>query len=99
MIKIRKNVFETNSSSVHSLCMTSKDKIDRWKKGELIWDNDSKEFVEPDGLDLDDEYYRYYTYDDFFNNYEKMDFDTFCDSYETESGEVVYAFGYYGYDS
>ena len=79
--------------------MTSKDKIDRWKKGELIWDNDSKEFVEPDGLDLDDEYYRYYTYDDFFNNYEKMDFDTFCDSYETESGEVVYAFGYYGYDS
>ena len=36
MIKIRKNVFETNSSSVHSLCMTSKDKFDKWEKGEIV---------------------------------------------------------------
>lgn len=102
MIKIRKNVFETNSSSVHSLCMTSKDKFDKWEKGELIWDKYNEEFIKPDGLNLNNHHYgnyRYYTYDDFFNNYEKMDWDTFCDSYETESGEVVYAFGYYGYDS
>ena len=38
MISVRENVFETNSSSCHSLTLTtSKDKLERFNKGELFY--------------------------------------------------------------
>lgn len=42
MINIRHNLFETNSSSVHSMTLLSKDEMDAFNKGELyinFWDN------------------------------------------------------------
>lgn len=36
MIKIRYGVFETNSSSVHSLCIAQNDEINKLKSGELL---------------------------------------------------------------
>ena len=36
MLQIRKNVFETNSSSTHSITMCSRDEYDAWMKGELL---------------------------------------------------------------
>lgn len=47
MRQIRKNVFETNSSSTHSLTMCTKEEYDNWKSGKLMFDIDSKEFVSP----------------------------------------------------
>lgn len=35
--QIRRGVFETNSSSVHSLVMCSDDDYNKWKKGELLY--------------------------------------------------------------
>lgn len=35
MLQIRRNVFETNSSSTHSITMCSKDDYDRWSSGEV----------------------------------------------------------------
>lgn len=35
MLQIRRNVFETNSSSTHSITMCSKDDYDRWARGEV----------------------------------------------------------------
>lgn len=35
MLQIRRNVFETNSSSTHSITMCSKDDYDRWAHGEV----------------------------------------------------------------
>lgn len=35
--QIRIGTFETNSSSTHSLVMMSKEKFDKFKKGELFW--------------------------------------------------------------
>ena len=32
-ISVRKGVFETNSSSTHSLTMCSEDEFDQWKDG------------------------------------------------------------------
>lgn len=41
--QIRRGVFETNSSSVHSLTMCSNEEYDKWKKGEtLFWKEDEK---------------------------------------------------------
>lgn len=46
MESIRRGVFETNSSSTHSLTMCSESEYDKWKKGELFFDRWSDEFVE-----------------------------------------------------
>lgn len=37
MISIRRNIFETNSSSTHSLTMCSESEYDKWKNGELLY--------------------------------------------------------------
>ena len=40
MLQIRRSVFETNSSSVHSMTMCSKDEYDKWKDGDLYYCDD-----------------------------------------------------------
>ena len=45
MIQIRKNVFETNSSSTHSLCICTEDEYSRWQKGETYYDRWNDEFA------------------------------------------------------
>lgn len=45
MRQIRKNVFETNSSSTHSLTMCTKEEFDNWKNGKLLFDSYHKKFV------------------------------------------------------
>ena len=119
MQSARRNVFETNSSSTHSLTMCSESDYDRWQKGELLFDKWGDEFIEkseylkwfeeqkkkylekyPSETEEDFEEYmeddkKYYTYDEFWNlEY----YETFEDTYTTEKGETVVAFGYYGYD-
>lgn len=47
MLQIRRNVFETNSSSTHSITMCSKDDYDRWNSGEVYlnkgwWSKDNE---------------------------------------------------------
>lgn len=44
--QIRRGVFETNSSSTHSLQICSKDEYDRWKNGELVFDSYEDDFIE-----------------------------------------------------
>ena len=46
MIQIRNGVFETNSSSTHSITICSQDDFDKWKKGELLFDNWNDCFAE-----------------------------------------------------
>lgn len=99
--QIRQGVFETNSSSVHSLTMCSAEDYKKWEKGELVYDywnevlipvaNDIKERM---SSDTDG---RYYTEED-FNDYKKMSYETFFKEFTTASGETVVAFGYYGED-
>lgn len=137
-IQIRRGTFETNSSSVHSLCICTKEEFDAWKNGELLYDpygcknekfiknnfeltdaqkteaivaynaasgkfwkdwnslledekeNWYKEFALQNGLRSED----YYTYEDYMHG----DYESYYGSYKTKSGEVVVAFGCYGYD-
>ena len=49
--------------------------------------------VELEKYDSDDDYK---SYDDYFNDY---DMETYDESYKTPGGEIVHAFGRYGYDS
>lgn len=44
MLSIRENVFESNSSSVHSLTITSKAQYKRWEDGEVVWQRGAERF-------------------------------------------------------
>lgn len=43
--QIRSGVFETNSSSTHSLTICTKEEFESWKKGELLYDTWNDQFV------------------------------------------------------
>ena len=43
--QIRKNVFETNSSSTHSLTLCSKEEFDAWERGETLFDEWNETFI------------------------------------------------------
>lgn len=51
--QVRKGVFETNSSSTHSLTICSLEEYERWKNGEILFDTWTDEFVEPKNVTLD----------------------------------------------
>lgn len=99
---IRRGIFETNSSSVHSLTMCSDDEYTKWRNGEVYYDRWGEKFVdksekteterEREGTSTE-----YLTYEE-FNKWDYLDYETFDDEYTTESGETVHAFGYYGHD-
>ena len=43
--QIRRSIFETNSSSVHSITMVSGSEYEKWKNGELFYDKDTGNLV------------------------------------------------------
>ena len=45
MISVRRNVFETNSSSTHTITMCSENEYDKWRNGELLFDRWEDEFI------------------------------------------------------
>ena len=62
MINIRANVFETNSSSVHSLILCNANDYRAWIDGDKlfnIWEDDDPQFVTPAEATQYDEYYPY----------------------------------------
>ena len=97
-LKIRKSVFETNSSSTHSLTMCTREQYDAWRKGDLVYNDYEEEFYPIDSLtdeqrDLIDEE-EFYTYDGYW---EMLEYETVEETYITPGGEEVISFGYYGY--
>lgn len=131
--QIRRCVFETNSSSTHSMTMCLKSDYDAWQNGTLLYDGnkfisveegqkENAEWLRKEGIpeeaiedylkgdktlvdlceedlmsrwdlyelwrsDVEDEYYDEENYNE-----------TFFQSFTTPSGEVVVAFGEYGYN-
>ena len=86
--QIRFGVFETNSSSVHSLTIVSKEEYEKFKNDELrmSWKSKLIDSSDPE-FDGDDTM----TYESYGEDYE-----WFESEYTTKSGETVVAFGYYG---
>lgn len=96
-IKIRKNVFESNSSSTHSLTMVMKSEFDKWVSGELVYDRWNEELVPVTDETENDEDKSYLTYDQFCR-WDYWDYETFVKEFTMPSGETVVSFGYYGWD-
>jgi hypothetical protein len=111
LVSIRKGVFETNSSSTHSLTMCSAGDYEEWKEGKLFYNDWNENFITKDEVykdleitedmseDVVDDIIndsKYYTYDRFFD---EEYLETFVDRYTTKSKEEVVAFGKYGMDN
>lgn len=98
-IQVRRNVFETNSSSTHSLTFASDDEYNGWKNGTYIFDADNEKLVLKSSIpseDIERDKWMYKSYDDYFGDYDLESYDA---SYTTKGGEKVHVFGKYGYDS
>lgn len=103
MRQVRQSVFETNSSSVHSLTMCSSQQMQDWKDGKIFyhkyhreeWVKSTPELLAMDPEERNDD--SLYTYEEYWQNIEdSWEFEGFEDSFTTPNGETVYAFGYYG---
>lgn len=98
--QIRRGVFETNSSSVHSLTMCTSSDYDKWKNGELVWSRWDDELIpitDEIKRSMDNDEREFLTYEQ-FGDYDYMGYETYSESFKTPSGETVYGFGYYGHD-
>ena len=97
--QVRHCVFETNSSSVHSITMCLQSDYDRWVAGGLIfdsWDHELVEITPAVMADANNRYKRYLTYDQ-FHDWDYIEYEKFA-THQTINGTEVVAFGYYGHD-
>lgn len=94
--QVRRGVFETNSSSTHSITICSKSEFEAWKRGELLYDMYDENLIDPNSLtDKNDIGEDYQTYDGWNSDY---DLNIYKREYTTDGGEEIVAFGKYGYD-
>lgn len=95
MKKIRREMFETNSSMVHALCICTPEEFERFKNGELLLNRYSESLVKNLPFNDDDDMWQYYSYEQWVDEYE---FETFKENHTLKDGTEVVAFGYYGHD-
>lgn len=93
MRQVRFGVFETNSSSTHSLVICTQEEYSQFQKDELMYDSYAEKLVPYTRLLLDTESYRYQNYMNFGRDMER-----FHQSFTTPSGDKMVAFGEFGYD-
>ena len=95
MFSIRKDVFETNSSSTHSLTLCTQDEYDKWVAGEYVYDRTEEELIPIEKAT--GAQWKYLTEEEYWNEHEYSEI-TFRHDKTTPGGEKVVAFGYGGYD-
>lgn len=100
MKQIRLGVFETNSSSTHSLTIVSEEDYNKWVDGKLLFDRNDEKLVE-----LPEDYQKKQDdgdWDDFdlqsYDNWCGTEKENFTQKHTTKSGDKVVAFGQFGYD-
>jgi len=97
MIQIRSGVFETNSSSTHSMTVCMKSDFERFKNGEMLFQYYKDKFVETESIPQDDiDSDRYLTYDQWCSK--ESGLESFMETFKTPNGEEIIIFGEYGYD-
>ena len=87
-VSIRRNVFETNSSSTHTLTICEATDFERWENGELLLVNDEKLMTKEEAYQefISHSYNKGKSYEDFEEylesdeNYEYLTYDAWCDN-------------------
>lgn len=108
MKQIRVGVFETNSSSTHSLTIVSEEDYVKWQSGELLLNTNKEELVPfpkdyvkkeeteqgGDGNEFEDEDGVLKTYEQWLDSNNE----DYVGKFTTKSGDKIVVFGKYGYD-
>lgn len=103
MRQVRRSVFETNSSSTHSITVCTEEDFERFRRGELMYDSYRDELVPTDEEIWENSPHRFFNHDKFFNPWNdearvwRESFETYAKSFTTPSGEDMVVFGEYGY--
>ena len=98
MRQVRRGLFETNSSSTHSLTMCSGDEFRRWENGELLFDRWNEEFVEASSVKTGHNMDKVKeTYEEVrgklwknFDDLTEAEIADFCEKYFEEDEETIY---------
>lgn len=103
MRQARRGVFETNSSSTHSMTICTKKEYDRFVANDLMYDTERDKLVPYSSLLLKEKNkYGYYRYRDLANLGNLDDrwpwMETYNHRFTTPGGDEMVAFGTYGYD-
>lgn len=77
--QIRRGVYETNSSSSHSITMCSEEEFEKWKDGKILFDAWKEEFVDNVNLTDDQKEYARKEYESKKNDFSK-DWEDLSDS-------------------
>lgn len=96
MRQIRHGVFETNSSSTHTLTICTKEEYKQFEKGDLVFDRYADQLVSKyKTINIVDEYGRYQSFEEFGDT----DYlEQYYHEFTTPSGDQMVAFGMYGFD-
>lgn len=97
MIQIRSKVFETNSSSVHSLTVCTQSEMQRWKNGEIVYDWYREKLVPATAFTAENPE-RFWDTQAFSDYVDRHCFEDFEEECEMSNGETIVVFGYHGYD-
>ena len=111
-VQIRRGVFETNSSSTHTMVIMDHDDFTKWFHGDMYWNPETGVFSTPEeAAELRKTYSEKYKYFDGFGRYDDVPItyhewvgdqgdylDSFSETHTTKSGDIVKIFGYYGHD-
>ena len=98
MKTIRRGVFETNSSSTHSITIVSEEEFEQWKNGKLLhdpWNNELVSIPDEDHNEITDHDEELETYSDWEDNESEV----YVEKHTTKNGDKIVVFGTYGYDS
>lgn len=95
MKQIRVGVFETNSSSTHSLTICTEEQLNDWKNDKAKLDRSSNRIVP---LDENNPRHRYQTYKESEIDDENLSdcMESFSEEFITPKGEKILVWGYYG---
>lgn len=91
MIKIRQGVFETNSSSTHSICICTEAEYEAWKRGDKLYDYYNNKIVDLDVAKANG-WGRFNTFAEWADGW----LEKYCEHYTSPSGDKLVAFGEYG---
>lgn len=97
-IQIRRGVFETNSSSTHSITICTEEDFKKFLDGQMVLDRWFESLVPFEKKSSDPD--RFITYDEFSSGewYHGYEYETYSESFTTPDGHPMVAFGSYGRD-
>lgn len=97
MKQIRKNIFETNSSSTHAFNVCTEDEFSRWISEELLFDKWNDELVDSSDKDCSAKD-RYLNTNEWYDYHWHLGHETFSQYFVIPSGDKMVAFGYFGHE-